>query len=170
MNQRTLLLIAAGLTAFVLALAGGLVSRMSAATATAPQPTIVAVPDTAQTTLDPTIEALIREREAAYQAALADANARLNDANAQIATNNQPATQPALAYDGSAETAATIAFQYRGGGEVREVELETEDGLTVYEVKFTDDAEVYIDAQTGQVVYADLAEAAPNADDDDDED
>lgn len=166
MNQRTLLLIAAGLTAFVLALAGGLVSRMSAATATAPQPTMIAVTDTAQTTLDPTIEALIREREAAYQAALADANARLNDANAQIAANNQPA----LAYDGSAETAATIAFQYRGGGEVREVELETEDGLTVYEVKFTDDAEVYIDAQTGQVVYADLAEASPNADDDDDED
>ena len=166
MNQRMLLLIAAGLTTFVLVLAGGLVNRMSTTAAAEPAPTTGAAVAPAPTTLDPTIEALIREREAAYQAALAEANARLAEANAQIATNNQPAAQPALTYDGSAEAAAASALQYRGGGEVREVELETEEGITVYEVKFTDGADVYVDAQTGQVVYAELAESTHDEDED----
>lgn len=169
MNQRTLLLIAAGITAFVLVLTGGLVSRMSTATATPAAATTEAA--AAPAPLDPTVEALIREREAAYQAALAEANTRLTQANAQIAATNQqaaqaaPAAQPMVAYDGSAEAAAAIALQYLGGGEVRDVEQETERGIAVYEVQFTDGAEVYVEAQTGQVVYAEQADAADEHED-----
>lgn len=56
----------------------------------------------------------------------------------------------------SAEQAAQIARSYRGGGAVREVERERERGDEVYEVKFSDGAEVYVEAATGQVVYAQL--------------
>lgn len=164
MNQRTLMMIAAGLTAFVLVLVGGLALRLGAAPA---QATPVAVADTAVAgaaapALDPTVEALLREREAAYQAALAEANSRLAQANRQIEQANQQLAQvpaaPAAVVTAplEAEQAAQIALSYRGGGEVREVETEQEHGAVVYDVKFTDGASVYVDAATGQVVYARL--------------
>jgi uncharacterized membrane protein YkoI len=160
MNQRTLMMIAAGLTAFVLVLVGGLALRLGGAPA---QPA-AAVADTA---LDPTVEALLREREAAYQAALAEANSRLEQANRQIEQANQQLAQvPAAAAPAApaaavttpleAEQAAQVALAYRGGGEVREVETEQERGAVVYDVKFSDGASVYVDAATGQVVYARL--------------
>ena len=230
MSQRTKLGIAAAITAFVLVLLGGLVSQLSRAADLAPTAAATEAldPPAAATTLDPAIEALIQEREAAYQTALAEANRRLEEANRQIAAANarlaetsapeapaaqvtpndtisaeqaqqlalaaapggvlaKPAElvsyQGALAYevildrgtlyidaqsgtvlasnvaparDGavSAEQAAEVAVSYRGGGTVREVEREDEHGTLVYEVKFTDGAKVYVDAATGQVVYA----------------
>ncbi|NCC35526.1 MAG: peptidase, partial [Chloroflexia bacterium] len=54
----------------------------------------------------------------------------------------------------TAEEAAQAALLYAGGGTVRKTELESERGVLVYEVKFTDDSEIYVDATTGQVIYA----------------
>lgn len=230
MRQRTALVIAAALTAFVLVLVGGLASRISQLTETQPAASVAAAPTDAPITLDPTAQALLQEREAAYQQALAEANSRIEQANAQLAqANTQLAQAPAVAapsassYAVSAEQAqqialgaapgaalskpaelvlyqdrpsyevtldrglvyvdaqsgailangaaapaaqgpitpeqaAQVAITYRGGGEVREVERERERGLTVYEVKFTDGGEVYVDAATGQVVYARITE------------
>ncbi|HEY1016718.1 MAG TPA: PepSY domain-containing protein, partial [Herpetosiphonaceae bacterium] len=56
----------------------------------------------------------------------------------------------------SPEEAAAIATAYVGGGTVERVRLEEEDGKMVYEVRFEDDSRVYVDAYTGQVVYARL--------------
>ena len=94
MNQRSALLIAAALTAFVLVLVGGLASRLSVtaadlgATATVVVVPTNAIPPTEVVTLDPTVEAMIKEREAAYQQALAEANSRLSQANSQISQAN----------------------------------------------------------------------------------
>ena len=52
-----------------------------------------------------------------------------------------------------AEEAARIAAAYVGGAAVREVELERERGVEAYEVKL-DGAKVYVDAYTGEVLYA----------------
>ncbi len=91
MNQRSALLIAAALTAFLLVLAGGLASRLSSdvgamdVTPTA----ITTLEPSPLVSLDPSVEALIQEREAAYQQALDEANAQLEVANAQIAQANE---------------------------------------------------------------------------------
>lgn len=167
MSQRTLMMIAAALTAFVLVLAGGVATRL-AAVAPAPAPTDTAAPASAG--LDPAVEARIREREAAYQAAIDEANRRLVAANEQIAQANAqiaqaPAQAPAQAVaeqaaqapsQAGAEQAAQAAVAYRGGGAVREVDAEHERGQLVYDVRFDDGASVYVSAATGQVIYASL--------------
>ncbi|MBX0328661.1 PepSY domain-containing protein [Oscillochloris sp. ZM17-4] len=273
MNQRSALLIAAALTAFLLVLAGGLASRLSTApdlgaTEVAAIPT-EASPPTEVVTLDPTVEALIKEREAAYQQALAEANSRLNQANEQIAQANgqisaldqsrqdladqlnqvnqsqpvvvaapvavaaapaqapapaAPAAAPAPApaeptYAVSADQARDIALgvaaaganlqkapelvnyqgtpayevvldkgnvyidarngavlwngaaapqlisqdqaiqsaqAYLGGGTVKSVNLQDDNGAQTYQVQFSDDSKVYVDAISGQVVYAEI--------------
>lgn len=230
MSQRTMLIIAAALTAFVLVLVGGVAARLSQPADSQAATSAPAVPADAEITLDPTAQALLAEREAAYQQALAEANRRIDQANAQLAqANAQLAQAPAVAAPASSaaapgyaiaaeqaqqialgaapgaalrkpaelvlyqdrpayevaldrglvyvdaqsgailangavapatqgavspEQAAQIAVAYRGGGEVREVERERERGASVYEVKFSDGGEVYVDAATGQVVYA----------------
>ncbi|PDV99659.1 PepSY domain-containing protein [Candidatus Chloroploca asiatica] len=233
MTQRTMLIIAAGLTAFVLVLVGGLANRLSSGTAVVPTATTASAPAQAtEGTLDPTVEALIREREAAYQQALTEANSRLEQANQQLAEMAQqtvpaadqavttaPAAAPVtyavtpeqaqqlalervpgatlirtpevVSYQGvaayevvldqgtlyvdaqsaavladsttprtasggqiTAEEAAQAALLYAGGGTVRKTELENERGVLVYEVKFADESEIYVDATTGQVIYA----------------
>lgn len=174
MNQRTLFLVATALTVFVLVLIGGLATALSSPSATAPTSAPVATDPPAAlapTSLDPTVEALIREREAAYQAALADAQARLEQANAQLAQsqalpNGAAASAPAVAVTPIDEaTAIQIATAYLGGGTVREIERENERGMLVYEVKFTDGSEIYVDA-AGQVAYARVRGGAEERDDD----
>jgi uncharacterized membrane protein YkoI len=56
----------------------------------------------------------------------------------------------------TAEQAVAAARAYVGGGTVERVELEEEHGQLVYEVRFTNDSRVYVDAVTGAVVYARL--------------
>lgn len=89
--NRTMFLISAVLTAFVLVVIGGVVSRLSVATPTDPMPTEIVVEATpiVVPALDPDTEALIREREAAYQAALAEANQRLAEANQRLMAAQQ---------------------------------------------------------------------------------
>ena len=250
MKQHTLLGIAAALTAFVLVVIGALVGQMSQTGAPVAADTVIVpteAPVSAPVALDPTVEALIREREAAYQQALAEANRRLAEANRHLeaanrqiaqqtnqqqsapaqptypisteqaqtialslangATLTKPAElvryqgtpayevifdrgavyvdaqsgaviastltqpQPATTQQGiTADQAAQIAVAYRGGGQIRTVELERERGIDVYEVKFTDDAEVYVAAADGAVVYARLDKAKKEDDDHKDDD
>lgn len=66
----------------------------------------------------------------------------------------------------SREQAITIAVEYAGGGSVYEASLEDEYGKLVYEVKLTNNSKVYVDAATGEVVWARLND--PNDPDDDD--
>ena len=54
------------------------------------------------------------------------------------------------------ERAAKIARDYAGGGVIHKVERDTKNGIETYEVKFTDGREVYVDVNTGAVVYAEL--------------
>ncbi len=236
MDQRTLLGVAAALTAFVLVVIGALVGRVTQ-TAVPSATDVVVVPTQAPTdapvALDPTVEALIRQREVAYRQALNEANQRLEEANrrieqqaaaqqsaptypvsaeqaqaiaqnlAQGANLVKPAelvlyqgapayeivfdagavyvdaqsgtafantlAQPAASQPVNAEQAAQIALAYRGGGQIREVKFERERGIDVYEVKFTDGAEVYVAASDGAVVYARLDKAKEEEKRDDDE-
>jgi uncharacterized membrane protein YkoI len=250
MKQHTLLGIAAALTAFVLVVIGALVGQVSQTGAPTPTDTVIvptAAPVSAPVALDPTVEALIREREAAYQQALAEANRRLAEANRHLeaanrqiaqqtnqqqsapaqptypisteqaqtialslangATLTKPAElvryqgtpayevifdrgavyvdaqsgaviastltqpQPATTQQGiTADQAAQIAIAYRGGGQIKKVKFERERGIDVYEVKFTDGAEVYVAASDGAVVYARLDEAKKEDDDHKDDD
>ncbi len=251
--NRTMFLISAVLTAFVLVVIGGVISRLSVATPTDPMPTEIVVEATPMVVpaLDPATEALIREREAAYQAALAEANQRLAEANqrlmaAQQTLVNTPAPAapaPAVpapvapaaptnavsaqqaqetahanangatlirapelvslqgtpAYEVvfdhgaiyidaqtgavlantiavppaaeanliSPDQAVAAATAYLGGGTVVKVEREHEHGVDVYEVKFSDASKVYVDAYTGQVVYAKIKNSGGDDDDDD---
>jgi uncharacterized membrane protein YkoI len=250
MKQHTLLGIAAALTAFVLVVIGALVGQMSQTGAPVAADTVIVpteAPVSAPVALDPTVEALIREREAAYQQALAEANRRLAEANRHLeaanrqiaqqtnqqqsapaqptypisteqaqtialslangATLTKPAElvryqgtpayevifdrgavyvdaqsgaviastltqpQPATTQQGiTADQAAQIAIAYRGGGQIKKVKFERERGIDVYEVKFTDGAEVYVAASDGAVVYARLDEAKKEDDDHKDDD
>lgn len=175
MNQRLALVIAAAVTAFILVVVGALSVYLSAATSQTasalPASAATATSAPAVAALDPTVEALLREREAAYQAALAEANARLEAANAQIASANQQlagATQARAAGNTaplvasatgaaiSEQQAIALAQRYYGG-QVVAIERETEHGALVYDVKFSDRSSVYVDAATGQVVYARIA-------------
>ncbi|MFV9505072.1 MAG: PepSY domain-containing protein [Oscillochloridaceae bacterium umkhey_bin13] len=173
MPQRTLLMTAAALTVFILMMAVAMITQVTQTTVTATDPTSIAGAATGQS--DPTaLSAELQQREAAYQAALAEANQRIADANTQLAaqaaatSSATPASaNPAMQVTSppTADEAAAIATQYRNGGTVRKVELEEERGLMVYEVKFTDGGEVYVDATTGQVVYAKLADTEQEDDD-----
>jgi uncharacterized membrane protein YkoI len=268
MMNRTMLFIAATLTAFMLVVIGGVVSRISTTSSPEPVPTEIVVEMTpiSVPALDPTAEALLREREAAYQAALAEANRRLAEANQQLNTAQRelnemsaqvsvpapaapapaapapaapapapaapaPAAPPAPVYAVSPEQAQAIAqanaqgatlirapelvslqgvpayevvfdrgaiyvdaqtgailantistgtqvanainedqaiaaaVAYMGGGTVAKVKREYEHGVDVYEVKFADGSEVYVDAYSGQVVYAKVNNTV-NANDD----
>lgn len=183
MNQRTALIVAAALTAFVLVTLGGLAGRMGEAVAPTAAPTLAAATAgmTGPPTLDPAVDEALRKREATYQTALAEAGARLEAANAEIARANaqiaqatadrqrlqeqlgqaqpQAAQGPAASSTApvSPEQAAQAAQTYRGGGQVGEVHLEREHGVAAFEVKFTDGSTVYVDAGTGQVIYARIA-------------
>jgi uncharacterized membrane protein YkoI len=157
MNQRTALTIAAALTAFLLVVIGGLASRLTSTPDVTPA---------AAAQIDPATEALIQEREAAYRQALAEANARLEEANRQIAAANQRLQEPSIspdtgaavaapapAYAVSVEQAQTIA--QGAAGDVlssRAAELVSFQGTPAYEVGFGSGL-IYVDAQSGAVLY-----------------
>ena len=59
--------------------------------------------------------------------------------------------QPAITIE-QAQQAALAAYP---GGTIHEIKLEYDDGMLVYKVEFTSDAEVYVDAMTGAVLSVD---------------
>jgi len=173
MKQHTLLGIAAALTAFVLVVIGALVGQMSQTGAPVAADTVIVpteAPVSAPVALDPTVEALIREREAAYQQALAEANRRLAEANRhleaanrQIAqqTNQQQSAPAQPTYPISTEQAQTIALSLANGATLtKPAELVRYQGTPAYEVIF-DRGAVYVDAQSGAVIASTLTQPQP---------
>ncbi len=161
MNQRTPFLIAAALTVFILVVVAGLATRLTQPTALAPTSTTATL-DVAPA-LDPSVEALVREREAAYQTALAEANTRLEAANAQIAiANGQVATaQQAAPTDAlTPDQAQASALAAAPGSRVTAMpELVSYEGTPAYEVRL-DRGLIYVDAQSGAVLYNNAVPAA----------
>jgi uncharacterized membrane protein YkoI len=170
MTQRTILLIAAGLTAFVLVLLGGLATYLTQPAA----PPVFAVAAGEPGPAGPA--ALAPEREAAYQQALREAQARLEEANyrlAQAATppaagptaapTAAPTAPPAPTYAVSADQAVQTALGSAPGAVlVDSPELVRYQDRVAYEV-LLDRGPVYVDATSGQVLYNGAAAGGPGA-------
>jgi hypothetical protein len=146
MNRKALML-SIGITAFVLVTAGGvLVSyAQSRAAGTVEAPT---VEDVLQ---DPSVQAVLREREAAYQQMIEEANQRLAELSA-------PAEQTSAdEYPVPADLAAGLARISLGGGTLlRQPELVRVNGRAAYELIF-DRGRVYVDATSGAILYSSSA-------------
>ncbi|MDO8672670.1 MAG: PepSY domain-containing protein [Dehalococcoidia bacterium] len=178
MRQRTTLVVAATITAFILVLGGSLVARLTQATTVAQDAAAqnTSVPDI---TADPTVQALLKDREDA-RLSLEQANERLREAARQLSnlqqTNDklsQSVPQQPVGVNPVKGTVGTIsrdkaiatATAYLGGGSVKEVEISREHGTTAYEVKFTNGSTVYVDASTGEVAYAKIGGGTRQDDD-----
>ncbi len=109
-------------------------------------------------------ELVLYQGTPAYEVVFATGAVYVDAQNGAVIANTL--AQPAVSQPVNAEQAAQIAIAYRGGGQVRKVEREHERGIDVYEVKFTDGAEVYVAASDGAVVYARLDKAKDDKDDD----
>jgi uncharacterized membrane protein YkoI len=171
MTQRTALIISAVLAAFVLVLVGGVAAR-------AVQPeTAAATPATVSDPAD-TI-AILQQREAAYRNLIDQANARLQEANARLQQVNQQQSQAgqvaqtqtrsaaasavAPTYAVSSNQAASIALAAVPGAKLtRAPELVLFQGKAAYEVVL-DRGKVYVDANSGQVLYNGAAAATSPA-------
>jgi uncharacterized membrane protein YkoI len=169
MSQRTAWLVATALTVFVLIMMVGVVgqlflkSNVDALTLQAAAPTQVApAAGETQAVTGPT-EAEIAEREAAFQQVIQQANQRLAQANQreqelakQLAEQKKAASAPVSQppkYNVSPEQAASIALQAeKGAALLKPPELVSYQGTVAYEVTL-DRGTVYIDANSGQVLY-----------------
>ena len=157
MKSKIALYLSIALTAFALVTIGGVVTTARSAgqvTETAMPTEEVAVTPT----LDPAIEQVIAEREAAYQDLIAQANARLEEAQktqlaleAQLAALQNPNPSAEVTAAISPEDAATIAAQYMGRSDLYSVEATSLYGNTVYKVVFSSGDIVYIGLD-GQVI------------------
>ncbi len=111
---------------------------------------------------DPQLEALLQEREKAYRALIAEANARLEQAYRQIqelsaqlsaSSSNAPAGSQELSVALSPARAIWIAMNaVPGSALMKEPELVLFQGALAYEVML-DQGTLYIDANTGQILY-----------------
>lgn len=171
MTQKTMLILSAVLTAFVLVVGGGLIARVSqpeAASAVAPATAPLAgVPPASSSTTDVTaqVQELMQQREAQYRQLIDQANQRLEAMNQQLAaaqTASAPvpaAPAPAPARSAapqitlSPDAARDIAVQAANGATlIRQAELVRFEGKVAYEVGFTRGA-IYVDANTGAVLF-----------------
>lgn len=173
MTQKTMLILSAVLTAFVLVVGGGLIARVSqpeAASAVAPAGAPPAgVPPASSSTTDVTaqVQELMQQREAQYRQLIDQANQRLEAMNQQLAaaqTASAPAPAPVAPAPAPARSAAPqialspdaardIAVQAANGATlIRQAELVRFEGKVAYEVGFTRGA-IYVDANTGAVLF-----------------
>jgi uncharacterized membrane protein YkoI len=174
MNQRTAFIITIMVTSFVLVAVGGVTASIANRPAS-PQIQVTEAPTDAPT---PTIEvgvdpAVVAEREAQYQQAIAQANQQLEHAYflqkslADELANEQPTptpkprvyvqaaptAKPAPTYAVSPQLAMSLALGAVPGAVVQSVpELVLFAGVPAYEV-ILDKGKVYIDANTGLVLY-----------------
>lgn len=144
MSQKTMIAVAASISAFVLVMAGGVFARVSGASAA----------DDPVAALSPAARDLWNRRETAYRALIDQANLRLEAAGqAQTANGLQAAASQALPAGISPSEAALLALKAApGAGITRQPELVLFQGITAYEVQTTL-GQVYVDAATGQVLY-----------------
>lgn len=177
MNQRTALLLSAGLTAFVLVVLGGLAATLLQPPAPAPAASDPAgtAPVAAAPAMDPAREAAYQQALADAQAQLTEANRRLEEANAQLAAAAIPPTAvppppPAPAdppaaptYPVSADVAGQIALIAAPGATLQAgPDLVLYQNTPAYEVPL-DQGRVYVDATTGRVLYNGVAASAASA-------
>lgn len=155
--NRTAFIISIALTTFVLMAVGGIVYAVNRTEKAQAAQAEAAPVDLAAATIDPALEQAINEREAAYQAMIAEANTRLEQAQkqqlelqSQVAAL-QSAAQPAQAPTSvTPEEAAVIASDFLGQTSVYSVESITYQGATLFQVTFSSGDIVYISLD-GQV-------------------
>jgi uncharacterized membrane protein YkoI len=153
MTHKHALVLATVLTAFSLIVTGGLVTRLAPPTAAVNDPLA-----------DPTVQALLQAREAEYQQALARANLQLQQAYQQPGrVQPDQAPQTAAAPDTpavSADRAATIARELVSGATLtKQPELVVFEDTPAYEVVL-DQGTLYVDANSGGVLYNGVSAAA----------
>jgi hypothetical protein len=171
MKQKLALFISAALTAFALVIVGGVITNVRGASKVQPTPVATEEAVVATPTLDASIQDAINQREQAYQDLIAQANARLAEAQqnelalkAQLEALQNANTAAAGAAAPTAanlapEDAATIAAQYMGRVDLYSVETTILSGNTVYKVVFSSGDIVYLslDGQILGVAPAPLA-------------
>ena len=168
MKQKTLLVVSIVLTVFVLTILGGVVSTVQgagkASTATNTQAADLASPDPA--TLDANIQQTIQAREAAYQDLISQANARLQQMQAeqealqaQIKALQSQSSDPTSPAQVSPQQAAQIAAQYMGHSDLYSVETTSSNGATVYKVTFSS-GNIVLVSLDGQIISV---QSAPKA-------
>jgi uncharacterized membrane protein YkoI len=145
MSQRTGLIIAVILTAFVLVIGGAIVGRIT-------QP--VKSPAVTEAVQQSAAVQQLMERESAYQDLARQANERLQQAYTKLQVQSQAqATTISPVYVFSAEQAADIALQMAPGAVLLGIpELVNFQGVMAYQVTLNAGI-VYIDANSGQVLY-----------------
>jgi hypothetical protein len=161
--NKTAFVISIVLTTFVLMAFGGIVYALRTPEAAAATETVQEEVVAADPTADPSLEQTLLEREAIYQQRIAEANARIEQVQQQLAaqtalTNPQANSQAALAPI-TAEQAAQIASDYLGGVGVYWVDIVTLQGEDLYEVMLTTGETMYIN-MAGQVVGSAPAQVA----------
>ena len=161
--NKTAFIISIVLTTFVLMAFGGIIYALrtpvvAAATETVQEEVVAADP-----TADPSLEQNLLEREAVYQQRIAEANARLEQLQQQLAAQtvlaSPQANNQAAPTQITPEQAAQIASDYVGGVGVYWVDIVTLQGEDVYEVILTSGETVYVD-MAGQVVGSAPAQIA----------
>jgi uncharacterized membrane protein YkoI len=173
MSQRTALLVATGLTVFVLVMMIGVVGQLFlksnvdalAVQPAAPTQVAAAAVTTGETqAVNGPTEAQLAQRDAAFQQLIQQANQRLAQANqkeqelAKQVEEQKKATAPAPAsqqpkYAVTPEQAASIALQAEKGAVLlKQPDLVEYQQAVAYEVTL-DRGMVYVDANSGKVLY-----------------
>jgi hypothetical protein len=176
--KKTALWISLALTAFLLIVAGGVVTTVKgaqkvkeAASQVSDQATQAPV-DAATQSIDPAIQQAINDREAAYQKMIAEANARLAQAQKDeqalqdqlqaLQQNNTAAAAPTAAPQPtgiSPQQAAQVAGSYIHRGDAYSVENVSTNGVSAYKVTFSSGDVVYV-SMAGQVISVQYAARA----------
>ncbi|MEJ2012180.1 MAG: hypothetical protein P8X64_08150 [Anaerolineales bacterium] len=161
MNRKALFL-SLGITAFVLVTAGGVLAAF-AQSQSAPQPATIE-----DVLNDPEVQALLQEREAAYQQMIDEANQRLVEA--------EGAAEGSVAgeYPVPADLAVALGrIALDGGTLLRNPELVSVNGRAAYELIY-DRGRVYVDATSGAILFnssagSSLVNSSPSSREHDDE-
>jgi 2',3'-cyclic-nucleotide 2'-phosphodiesterase (5'-nucleotidase family) len=152
--NKTAFVLSVVLTTFVLMAFGGVVYALRAPEVATATQSVEEVVVEAAPTADPSLEQTLLEREQIYQQRIAEANARLAQAQAQLAGQSslagQTANSQAALTSITPEQAAQIAADAFGQG-VAWVEIVTVKGEDLYLVTLTSGDLVYV-SMTGQVV------------------
>ena len=153
--NKTAFVISIVLTTIVLMAVGGVVYALRAPEeAMAAEPVMENSAETAPTA-DPSLEQTLLEREAIYQQRIAEANARLEQAQQQLAAQAASANPLVDSLTASAiitdEQAAQVVADYFGYDNVAWVEIVTIQGEDLYLVTLTSGELIYVN-MAGQIV------------------
>jgi len=157
MKQKHILILAAGVTAFVMMVGGVIIGRATGQ----PETVVTLTPDAAE------IQKLYAQREAEFQARLDEANAALTEAYAQqsaTASNTaaQSAAEPVPATISPQDALMVAATLVPRARLLSLPELVNYQGTVAYEVRL-DVGVIYVDANTGAVLYNGTAQAQTSA-------